>query len=330
MDIEQFYKYLPKSIKSALMQLENIIVKKITEIRIRRDLPLGIIVNNTTYFIDKHGNLYDYLNDKIIFVASSEIDDIFLKLCEYSIYSNMDSLTNGYITLSNGARVGVGATAVYDGKEIISVKSITSINIRVPRDIKGISSSCLNTIIDDDLPSIIIAGPPNSGKTTFLRDVARNLSNGLISNFFKVSIVDERNEIAPKDNENLVFDVGINTDVLSGYKKSKGIEIATRVLSPDIIICDEISTIDELNSIKHGFSSGVSFALSIHIKNEKQLLTKPILYNLLTTNEFDYIVLLDKHTYSQRIFKASEILSEINRINRDNYNDNKHWNLLFE
>lgn len=101
--------------------------------------------------------------------------------------------------------------------------------------------------------SIIVAAPPGGGKTTVLRDLARALSGGFGGRYRKVSIVDERGEFGG-------FSPGVNTDVLTGFGKKKGIEIAVRTLSPELIVCDEIADDAEVDAIKAGFSSGVAFA----------------------------------------------------------------------
>jgi stage III sporulation protein AA len=104
--------------------------------------------------------------------------------------------------------------------------------------------------------------------------------------------------------------------VLTAFNKAKGIELATRTLSPEMIICDEISTDDEINSILYAFSSGISFALSVHIGSKQDLYDKPIIRKLLETNEFSYVVLLDNYTYKLEIIEGTEILNEINRDNK--------------
>lgn len=312
-DLEYVLSCLSDELQSVFHMLDTVVFEKITEIRIRRDKPLVVVIRNTSYFIDYNGDLYDYVYSGAVSVDSDSFDKLFLKLCDYSIYNSVDNLKNGYITLGNGARVGVASTAVYNGSVMQSVKDITSLNIRIPRQIKGCADSVLNFLYVNAFPSVIVAGVPNSGKTTLLRDMARQLSDGFNNHFAKVCVVDERNEIAGKNNSLISMDLGVNTDVLCGFSKAKGIELATRTLSPEIIICDEISTPQELDSIKFGFSTGVSFALSIHIASKKELVTKPIIQKLLDTGEFAYIVLLDGHSYKTEIIEASQIYDEILR-----------------
>jgi stage III sporulation protein AA len=105
--------------------------------------------------------------------------------------------------------------------------------------------------------------------------------------------------------------------VIIGYDKAKAIEIATRTLSPDIIVCDEIGNVEELNSIKYGFSSGVSFAVSVHMKDESQLYTNEIIYQLIQAKEFDYLILLKSFTDEFEIIDLRSIKFENSRNDND-------------
>ena len=109
---------------------------------------------------------------------------------------------------------------------------------------------------------------------------------GYAGKYKKISVIDERKELSSG------FDIGINTDVISSYKKAKGIELAVRTLSPELIVCDEIGNSDEVEAIKFGFSSGTSFILSIHLKSINDLMRNQIAIQLISTREFSHIVFL--------------------------------------
>ena len=144
-----------------------------------------------------------------------------------------------------------------------------------------------------------------------MRDISRGLSSGFNNRYVKVAIIDERNEFAAKHGTENNMNVGINTDVLTSFSKSTGIDIATRVLSPELIVCDEISTDAEVESIIQSFSSGIKFALSVHCADYKDLINKSIIKKLLFTKEFSYIILLDNYTYKPEIIDATEVYGEI-------------------
>ena len=171
----------------------------------------------------------------------------------------------------------------------------------------------LNLLYINSFPSIIVASAPSGGKTTFLRDFSRLLSGGFNSKYRKVAIIDERNEIAYKGANGINADLGMNTDVLTGYPKSEGIEMAIRTLSPEMIVCDEISKSSEVAAMADGFLSGVRFAVSVHASSREEIMNKKIVRELIARNEFDYIVLLNDYTSDFEIMEVSEIRSEIFR-----------------
>lgn len=304
--------------QSVFADIDASLLSRITEIRVRSNNFLVLVFKGVSYFVKDNGELSDKANDACVKTSAKYVDKLFLKLCDYSVYANSDSIKCGYITLSNGARVGVSGTAVTEKNEIIIVKDISSLNIRIPYEIKGCSDKVLNFLYVNLFPSIIVAGMPSSGKTTLLRDMAFQLSNGFADRYRKVVIVDERNELAGRTNNDFAFRIGANTDVLSSYPKAEGIELATRTLSPEMIICDEVSKPSEVEAISLAFSTGVSFALSVHIGSKLDLYRKRIIKQLIETGEFSYIVLLDGLTYSAQIIETQEVYREICRNSGDN------------
>ncbi len=113
---------------------------------------------------------------------------------------------------------------------------------------------------------------------------------------------------------------------MSSFPKAKGIEIALRTLSPDFIICDEISDINEAKAVRQGFLSGVKFAVSVHASTKQEILDKPVIRNLISLGEFDFVVLLNDYTNDFEIMEVSELRSEIdrNRINKYSLGYNGH------
>lgn len=310
-NITYFISLFPQYLADIFNSFDKNILSMITEIRFRRNKAVIIYLKNVPYFISIGGKLINNYSDNTVKINNESFDFITDRLCNHSFHTNMHSMIDGYITAKNGSRVGIGASAVYKDGSVNSIKDINSINIRIAREYKNCSREILNLLYTKSTPSIIVAGPVLSGKTTFLRDFSRLLSSGFAGKYRKIAIVDERREIASQ------FDIGINSDVLVGYEKSRGIEIATRTLSPDIIVCDEIGNINELNAIKYGFSTGVSFAVSVHLKNEKQISTNKIASQLIATGEFDYLVLLKSFTEEFEIIDLRSEQFENSRNDND-------------
>lgn len=311
-NLSKYYYLFPNSICSLLSSIPYAVRERITEIRIRKLKPLIVYVEAKPFFFNSFGDLINYCNDSCIIISEREFEYIIENACSNSFHSKINTLKQGYLVLNEGERAGVSSTAVFNEGELHSVKDITSINIRVSKEYKNCSNKILNEIYNDTFPSIIIAGPPSSGKTTLIRDIARKISSGYKGKYLKTTIIDEREEISSG------YDVGINTDIIKSFKKSDAIETAVRTLSPDVIVCDEIGNPRELDSIEFGFNSGVSFVVTVHAGNKSDACNRKIIKDLIKTNQFEYLILLEKYTYKFSIYDFSEASLE----NCRKFNDN--------
>lgn len=293
-----------------LMKLTDDEKNSVREIRLRTGKPVIAVTSGGICFVSASGRLTSIYSELAVKTDEKEIEETFHRLCGYSVYSFKDAINRGYITVSGGHRAGVAGTAQTENGRVVSVRDISCINLRIAREIKGAADEIFSHCFLQGLSGVIVAGPPSSGKTTVLRDLARQLSGTEKGIFAKVFICDERGEIGAAYCGKAQNDLGINCDLLTSYPKSEGILIGLRSFSPDIIICDEIATEEEASAVESGLGSGVHFALSIHAKNENDLRSKPILQRLLKSGCFKNIILLsgEKIGRAERFFKAGDLL----------------------
>lgn len=205
-------------------------------------------------------------------------------LCEHSLYTHLETMVQGYIALPEGMRVGVCGKAVTEEGRVVGIASVDSINIRLPRHIAGVSDGIFSYLSHGGFArSVLIFSPPGWGKTTILRDLAGKFARPPVS--FKVAIIDSRREIATAEIYRLP-----NTDILAGYPKGLAMEIAVRTMSPEIILCDEIGSDEEAQSLLSVQNCGVPVIATAHAGSVQELLRRKNIARLHEARVFsDYI-----------------------------------------
>ncbi|MEG0692609.1 MAG: ATPase, T2SS/T4P/T4SS family [Oscillospiraceae bacterium] len=263
------------------------------EVSIRTDKPIVVSTFSGEYFLKKDGGFSKFMPITPYIVTREELFECVRVLTEYSLHSYKSEINSGFITIKGGHRAGVCGSCVYENGEIITVNNISSINLRIARQVKGVATSLVKNIYRDSISSTIIAGPPASGKTTMLKDIARCMSNGTLNYNTKLCIIDERGEIAAVYRGTPQNDVGIMTDVFDGYKKGDGMEAAIRSMSPKVIILDEISGLDDVSKIKQSLNAGVAVIATVHAQSIDELFRKKYICEMLNEGNFKHIVLLN-------------------------------------
>ena len=273
------------------------------EIRLRVNRPLCIVCPDITYYVtDKGGLTSTPIDGAMLIVSRSDITDTFYNICNYSVYSRQSEISNGFVTMQGGHRAGICGTAVCEDNNIINVRDISSINIRIAREHKECARGIIEKL-NGDFGGVLVCGAPCSGKTTVLRDMARILSSEYN---IRISIVDERGEIGGTSSGILQNDIGM-CDVFDLYDKPKAIIQAIRSMSPDIIVCDEIGTQRDIEAIEYSLNSGVEFIAAVHAANEKELSRKENIRKIVSGGGFKKIIFLDSRKDAGRVRKILEV-----------------------
>ena len=271
--------------------------RNVFEIRLRSDAPVMLTEANGCRVLEMCG--------RTVIAEKQDIDETFLKLCEYSVHSHESEIKDGFITSRNGHRAGIcGKVSTNPDGTVRGFSEITSINLRIARSFKGVSDKLCRELFRDSLQSVIVAGPPVSGKTTMLRDIGRFLSEGAGGTYYTTAVVDSRCEIALTESP-LRY-----CDIFSGCDKAYGIICDVRSMSSQMVICDEISTEEEVRAVSKGFASGSEFSLSVHAKSVGELRKRRPFISLAKTGQFRYTVMLDGKIpcESYKIYETEELL----------------------
>lgn len=291
-------KNLCEELNIILTQIPSIYKEKVEEIRLRNGGPLTISYGARDYFISANGNI-SCDPSRAVIIREEHIKNTFQLISNYSVYAYEEEIKNGYITIKGGHRVGIGGKVIYGSNGVETIKNISSLNIRIGREVLGVSDNVISYLVKKPriFYNTLIISPPQCGKTTLLRDIVRNLSNGfgsLDSQGFKISVVDERSEIAGMYKGMAQNDIGIRTDILDGCLKSDGIMMAIRSLSPDIIAVDEIGNKRDVEAINEALRAGIKLIATIHGSSLEEVKNKSSMKELFEENIFERFLILDR------------------------------------
>lgn len=270
------------------------------EIRVRIGWPVELIYGNHNEWL---GN-YDSMIDRKC------LDEMLNYITGYSIYAMDEEIKQGYITFSGGHRIGITGHATYetlrDSKDlrITSIVDIGGLNIRIAHERKG----CAKRIVPylrkgEGIYNTLIFAAPGVGKTTYLRDIIRILSEGDEEHSgLKISVIDERSEIAACVDGKPQNDLGKRTDVLDACPKELGMKMVLRTMSPDVIAVDELGKENEFMLLEQMQCSGVKLLGSIHAGDMDEVLRNPMIRSAIKSGSIERLVELRKLYNGSRTF----------------------------
>ncbi|MHA0855573.1 stage III sporulation protein AA [Paenibacillus sp. CMAA1364] len=292
----------PEPIKSLLEQLPSSMLERLEEVRIREGRPLEINASGDHHFVTAGGKLTYRVEDsyKPVREDSHRLLD---RISNHSLYTMEEELRKGFITIPGGHRIGLAGRTVLSGGKVEHLRDISAFNVRIAKEIHGASNVILPYLLDHKAKRIchtLILSPPQHGKTTLIRDLARQISQGSYGNSamkwsgMKVGIIDERSEIAGSIRGVPSFDVGPRTDVMDGCPKAEGMMMMIRSMSPEVLLVDEIGRFEDAEAITEALHAGISVIATAHGSSVDELSQRPALASLIQNQMFEKYVILNR------------------------------------
>lgn len=280
--MEVILNFLPKKIADQIRQIPPIQKEELEEIRIRINRPIEITLKGTPRFLS-------------YFIQPEDAFHLMNKISQFSIYTLEEELKRGYITVSGGHRIGLAGKVILENGRVKAIRDISSFNIRIAREKVGIAESIIPYLFRENWLNTIIIGPPQTGKTTLLRDIARIMSTGgRTIPSYKVGIVDERSEIAGCVNGVPQLTFGCRVDVLDACPKAEGMMMMIRSMSPDVLIVDEIGRREDAEAIQEAVHAGIKLIMTTHGTSLEDIQKRPSLKEILDQRIFERFVVLSR------------------------------------
>ncbi len=221
-------------------------------------------------------------------VTSAELREVLSRASRYSVHSYSESLKNGFVTLAGGHRLGVCGTAASENGQVIGIRGLSSVNLRIARQVRSLGSGLLQWIGDGPPESVLLISPPGFGKTTLLREWVRLVSD----KGYTVSVADERSEVAALLDGVPQFSVGRCTDVIEGCGKKQAALMLLKTMSPSLLALDEVTSPEDVEAVAMCSNCGSAVIASAHASGIEELGKRPLYRELLGLNVFGRAIVI--------------------------------------
>lgn len=267
----------PEAVVKIISGFSRPVLAELEEIRLRNGQPLSIVRCGKEQIIPS------------LRADSRMLTDMMDRASKQSAYSVQELIKRGFLTVPGGHRLGICGRGIYKGGSLFSLREISSLNLRIAREIPGAADRAVSFLWTHPASTLII-GPPGRGKTTLLRDLIRQLSDRFS---WRVCVSDERFEIASCVDGLPQFSMGEHTDILSGIRKDEAIEILLRTMNPQWIAVDEITAFSDVEEICRASYCGVRFLATAHAACLKELESRPVYRKLMETRVFRNLIFIE-------------------------------------
>ena len=228
-------------------------------------------------------------------VASKDLYTVLEIATKASAHTALERVRQGFVTVQGGHRLGLCGSVVSVDGNIHNMRCLSSLNIRIAKEITGIGNILLRDIrAQGRMPSVLVLAPPGAGKTTLLRDLIRGISSGIGGVPLRVGVADERGELGAVWDGAPQFDLGPHTDILDGCSKAEGLMMLLRGMNPQVLAVDEITAPEDIDALHLASGCGVSLLATAHGRSMDDLGKRPLYEMLLCGKIFQQLLWIEK------------------------------------
>lgn len=266
---------LPGDIRDAARALPGGLKAGAEEFRLRTGLPPAVLTPEGERGIVQRA------------VTVRDLDSLLEAATRASAHTALESVAAGFVTVRGGCRVGLCGTVSESEGRILTIRRLSSAVIRIPREVKGCAGGIYPALTDGGFRDALIISPPGAGKTTLLRELVR-----MLSSTYRVGLLDERGEVAGVWEGVPLFDVGPQTDVLTGADKRRGALMLLRSMNPQILAMDEITARGDLDALRTAAGCGVWLLATAHAFDREDMLRRELYREILNCGIFERVVVI--------------------------------------
>ena len=277
-EFEKAAALLPTDMREAALALPEDVRKRAEELRLRAGREAFVVLAEGERVL------------RCRRVAVRDLDNILETATRASAHTALSSVASGFVTVRGGCRLGLCGEAVVKDGRVAGIRRLSAISLRIPREVRGCADGLAGSLISSGFRDTLILSPPGAGKTTLLRELVRLLSEGGA----RVSLIDERSEVAGVWEGVPELDVGRRTDVMTGAPKKEAAIMLIRAMSPEILAADEITSPEDVEAIAAAAGCGVRILATAHAGSAKDLIQRPVYAKLMALNVFKKCVIIRK------------------------------------